>query len=67
MSIKTMEPFWEKATAAGLNEYGIMCTLDGLGFEATVPEDKQNEAWAIFHEVEAEEANTPVAKPAPKR
>ena len=56
MSIKSMELFWDKATAVGLNEYGILCTLDGLGFEATVPEDAQREAWRIFHEVEDEEA-----------
>ena len=55
MSIKSMELFWEKATAAGLNDYGILCQLDGLGFNADVPEDKQQEAWLLFHEVEAEE------------
>jgi hypothetical protein len=56
MSIKSMAPFWEKAEAADLMQYGILCTLDGLGFDATVPEDAQREAWRIFHEVEDEEA-----------
>jgi hypothetical protein len=65
MSIRSMQTFWDKATALGLNEYGIMCTLDGLGFEPTVPEDKQNEAWAVFHEVEAEEAAEPQPKEQP--
>lgn len=63
MSIQNMGLFWEKAEAAGLTQYGILCEQNGLGFTADVPEAKQNEAWTIFHEVEAEEAVAPEPEP----